>query len=370
MPVSFLNFNKYIKLVKNVHSTRLSTNAHSNSQLNRQYIHNYSRYMLNSTPDKIRFFNDEKDIPLNVSWYHHLHKLHPIAYNNDLNKFRKTKTFKPSIDFFNANSHQKNFLNLFANSEFANEILDGETFFKLFDQYYNFLKLAKNNSNIVPTFEIDVMWHAHMNDFENYKRTTEVLCGRLLNHNDDPQSSNLGTEFTKTKNLWFDAYKTDYTRSVFTPKTSATNNKTVNKNNQSVTNNQTSTNNQSGSCSDCSTSIYTNPFHPLNPNGFYSDTFTTHSAHKHHICSSYNAPTHKPKHAEVVYDTSRSNNSSDYSSSSDSSSLDSSSLDSSSSDSSSSDSSSSYSSSSDSSSSSSCSSSDSSSSSCSSSSDD
>ncbi len=81
-----------------------------------------------------------------------------------------------------------------------------ETFKRMLQNYLSFMKLAKQNELIVPTFEIDLIWHTHMRFPSSYQIISTALCGFLLDHDDSIQNGILIDAYQKTADRW----KTNY----------------------------------------------------------------------------------------------------------------------------------------------------------------
>ncbi|CAF1325770.1 unnamed protein product [Adineta steineri] len=80
--------------------------------------------------------------------------------------------------------------------------------------YVSFVRLANNNGIIVPTFEIDLIWHTHMRFPSSYQETSKVLCGFLLNHDDPIEENVLSDRYQKTADRWKSAYDVDYGKDI------------------------------------------------------------------------------------------------------------------------------------------------------------
>jgi hypothetical protein len=85
--------------------------------------------------------------------------------------------------------------------------------------YYKFLKLratAKGQRQIiVPTYQIDLMWHTHMlSSLANYNADCRSIIGRTLHHddslNDRSEGSTLDISYRATEKLWYATYGTRY----------------------------------------------------------------------------------------------------------------------------------------------------------------
>ncbi len=88
-------------------------------------------------------------------------------------------------------------------------------------QYRRFLtlKIRYPEANLVPTDDIDLIWHTHILDTGNYASDCQRLFGSFLHH--DPYFGELGNEtqadmeamFNETSDLW----KMEYEESLKTP---------------------------------------------------------------------------------------------------------------------------------------------------------
>ena len=84
-------------------------------------------------------------------------------------------------------------------------------------QYRRFLSLKVRypGANLVPTDDIDMIWHAHILDTERYAYDCQRLFGSFLHH--EPYFGNLGTEsqedmggmFEETSRLWAEEFGED-----------------------------------------------------------------------------------------------------------------------------------------------------------------
>ncbi len=79
-------------------------------------------------------------------------------------------------------------------------------------RYRQFVRLKKNHpeEHIVPTYDIDWIWHTHMLSPHSYKKDMEAYLGRLLHHDDTTTDRSPGSELfkadAKTKELWLQDY--------------------------------------------------------------------------------------------------------------------------------------------------------------------
>lgn len=87
------------------------------------------------------------------------------------------------------------------------------------DAYYKFLKLRSTEAGrdqiIVPTYQIDLMWHTHiLSSLASYDADCRRITGRTLHHddslNDRSEGSTLNKAFDATKQIWRETYGEDY----------------------------------------------------------------------------------------------------------------------------------------------------------------
>ena len=73
---------------------------------------------------------------------------------------------------------------------------------------YLTLKIRYPNVNLVPTDDIDLIWHTHILDTENYATDCKKLFGRYLHHKPyfgnygDETQDEMGEFFDQTSDLW------------------------------------------------------------------------------------------------------------------------------------------------------------------------
>ena len=125
--------------------------------------------------------------------------------------------FVPSIDLVQAVLRQRDFLEKFQGHRLYSHKFtenDPPDFDQLVQNYVSFLKLARNNEMIVPTFDIDLIWHSHMRHPRHYQACCIALCGFVLNHNDSIEKDILAENYRKTADQWKQAYNIDYGRNI------------------------------------------------------------------------------------------------------------------------------------------------------------
>ena len=86
------------------------------------------------------------------------------------------------------------------------------------ENYIKFLHLMTSSSRpefIVPTYQIDLMWHTHMlTSIANYHKDCVAMTGSIIEHNDSltdrREGGLLDVNFQATKKLWYESYGVDY----------------------------------------------------------------------------------------------------------------------------------------------------------------
>lgn len=73
-----------------------------------------------------------------------------------------------------------------------------------------FLKYKNPETCLVPCYDIDLMWHTHMNFSAGYRTVTELLLGGILTHDDSINDRNEGSRLSmsdaNTRHLWKTAF--------------------------------------------------------------------------------------------------------------------------------------------------------------------
>jgi len=103
-----------------------------------------------------------------------------------------------------------------ANDPYKPEMSEEEVL-KAVGQYRRFLslKIRHPNANLVPTDDIDLIWHTHILDTENYASDCQKMFGSFLHHN--PYFGDHGEEtqeemekmLDETSDLWIKEYGED-----------------------------------------------------------------------------------------------------------------------------------------------------------------
>ncbi|KIL93013.1 hypothetical protein FAVG1_04194 [Fusarium avenaceum] len=70
-------------------------------------------------------------------------------------------------------------------------------------RYLNFCKLLKmSKTTVVPTLDIDLIWHTHQCTATHYGQAMKVLAGKFVNHDDTIEKPQLGDGFAETRRLY------------------------------------------------------------------------------------------------------------------------------------------------------------------------
>lgn len=70
-------------------------------------------------------------------------------------------------------------------------------------RYQNFCKLLKiSKTTVVPTLDIDLVWHTHQCTAKHYGQAMKVLTGKFVNHDDTIEKPQLGDGFGETRRLY------------------------------------------------------------------------------------------------------------------------------------------------------------------------
>ena len=83
------------------------------------------------------------------------------------------------------------------------------------DRYCKFLRLARDHPSVllVPTLDIDLVWHAHMLHPAAYAHDCLAIVGRVFHHDDGDgmgAAEKLSQGLQKTAALWLAKYKEPY----------------------------------------------------------------------------------------------------------------------------------------------------------------
>ncbi|CAF4571301.1 unnamed protein product [Rotaria sp. Silwood2] len=205
------------------------------------FIEDYCRRMVHQ---EMNTRHQQQALPWQIEWIWHVHRLHPVAYNDDCTKqlssrqvvdkkyrrvrikeherhhstvfpepIRNRATLVPSLDLVSAVIRQRDFLQKFQRHYlFSRNLIDvkRDWFEQMAQNYISFLKLAIQGEIIVPTFDIDLMWHTHMRFPSCYQRISIKLCGFVLDHNDSINNVTLADAYQKTADRWRQTYKVNY----------------------------------------------------------------------------------------------------------------------------------------------------------------
>ncbi|OGM45320.1 hypothetical protein ABOM_006402 [Aspergillus bombycis] len=80
------------------------------------------------------------------------------------------------------------------------------------DRYEKFLQLFRDYpaTTLVPTLDVDLVWHTHLSDPEQYRTSLNERAGRMVSHDDKLGKSFLHTRFDNTHELFQIAFGQQY----------------------------------------------------------------------------------------------------------------------------------------------------------------
>jgi hypothetical protein len=118
-----------------------------------------------------------------------------------------------AFDLLASTERQATFLWQVSGPRFAEEAF----LYEGVQHYHQFLQLRKHAPTqvIVPTYQIDLMWHTHiLSNMKRYVHDCQAILGSTLYHddslNDRSEGGALDTAFRATQSLWKEQYEDDY----------------------------------------------------------------------------------------------------------------------------------------------------------------
>ncbi|XP_025085903.1 uncharacterized protein LOC112559134 [Pomacea canaliculata] len=214
----------------------------------RHALYRYEKYWL---PLAASYPNNELSAPLDVEWIWHCHMLCPLRYQQDCMKLVGTlvdhklystaelrvhqgvaqflweqmypgvpfdplpmmtvpKDFqsKLSYDVVSAASRQKSFLYHVSLPHFTDlKFLEAAE-----NRYRKFLYLKQQNPElfVVPTYDIDLLWHTHQLHPLRYKEDTERILGRTLDHDDSVSDRSRGSKQAVSEAMTREAWQKEF----------------------------------------------------------------------------------------------------------------------------------------------------------------
>ena len=196
-------------------------------------VTHYEEY-LEARAKENRFFPP----PIDVAWIWHLHLLHPVNYNDYCTKkFSKVITplngeLTSKNPAFNSSKKKptKSSIKLPKNSDNVEatweELHEKQLGFyrkvanfkptqnqikRMVIHYLRFLHLMSTNEGVlVPTIEIDIVWHSNLHHPELYEKACKAIVGKLVNHNDLIEEKKLSNRYQETTKLYQNHYPGSY----------------------------------------------------------------------------------------------------------------------------------------------------------------
>ena len=175
---------------------------------------------------------------LDVAWVWHLHKTDPIAYETDCYRWYGRILDAPHgmSPFCHSSLHSKSTTHQHFEPEFMERIAssarnqssflwhvrwieyDDTSFLEdAVMRYENMITLMKQHPKqfIVPTYDIDLIWHTHLAFPSHYVEYCMRKTGRKVHHNDSvghdrSPDSFLSVNTAKTEQLWLNTFGTSY----------------------------------------------------------------------------------------------------------------------------------------------------------------
>eukprot|EP00026_Physarum_polycephalum_P010652 Phypoly_transcript_10821.p1 GENE.Phypoly_transcript_10821~~Phypoly_transcript_10821.p1 ORF type:complete len:373 (+),score=42.54 Phypoly_transcript_10821:106-1224(+) len=207
----------------------------SNPEFIGSAIKRYKNFMF------LRSYDLAQHTSVEVEWMWHVHRLHPRHYQKDCERaFGRTipsqykpmnpqkdhlhlvehfdfhcnatkelpkgiqdaiDNFYPSFDLVAAAIRQRGFIAQ-SRAFFGCTRKDFKKFEKDYVMYLELVSECNPRDTLVPTIAIDLMWHTHMRIPEQYFIDSRNLLGRLLDHDDNIESSKISESFQRTSDLW------------------------------------------------------------------------------------------------------------------------------------------------------------------------
>jgi hypothetical protein len=92
------------------------------------------------------------------------------------------------------------------------EKIDEDYLENAIERYKRFLLIKVENPGliIVPTLDIDIIWHSHMLNHKEYINDCHEIFGKILNHEDRLENTKLIQSYSKTSNVWEKKYNEKY----------------------------------------------------------------------------------------------------------------------------------------------------------------
>jgi len=191
----------------------------SSPELVEAAVHEYAEFFRNPTAG---------GVPRHVAYIWRVHMLHPMHYRADCRKafgklvvpFYNDRDFIPqlkmdyvrqsgeearfpSIDLAAGMRRQFKFMRKMKHLSLGAEYIDAAV--ERFQMWISLI--AKTKGPLVPTLDIDLVWHALMLSPGKYKEITVAELGYMMNHDDNVKDNVLKKEAHATEELWLRTYE-------------------------------------------------------------------------------------------------------------------------------------------------------------------
>lgn len=140
--------------------------------------------------------------------------LHSIIRKGNILTLDINKTFRPAIigKFVENVERQRVFVEkMNVHLWIRSPALQG-TLQRAVDRYENYLELFKlyPGKMLVPTLDIDLVWHTSQLSPAAYKNSMDARCGRFINHDDKIGKSKLAIGNDETQSLYYTRFGLEY----------------------------------------------------------------------------------------------------------------------------------------------------------------
>ncbi|KAH9180957.1 hypothetical protein AeNC1_017067, partial [Aphanomyces euteiches] len=115
------------------------------------------------------------------------------------------------MDLVQAMIRQLDFVNkMCPNMDYWNDPVVIEASIIRYHKFMNLMKVKKHSIVLVPTSDIDLVWHTHQADTRNYYEFCKVNIGRIIDHDDTIEGGDLRKGYADTFLLWCMTYNDAY----------------------------------------------------------------------------------------------------------------------------------------------------------------
>jgi hypothetical protein len=221
----FDHISSTLKYIQYIHNTKpiLDEDKFSNKEINQYFS------FLNQN------ISQPTNIPLKNSLLWATHLLHPLDYSSFICDTKASKEWnwylaltkdEKNIEMEELEDFGRGSENTIQILHFRNDLIrqirlhnrvisqriDHQFILNASERYEKFLLLKSENPNlnVVPTLDIDLVWHAHMLDHQSYVKDCMEKFGKIFNHKDDINDDTLKLNYQSTSDIWKKRFKEEY----------------------------------------------------------------------------------------------------------------------------------------------------------------